>query len=481
MLVANGVRRDPRVTKEARALARAGYSVGVVGYTLDRYMEMRPVRWEDSGDGYRICLVPLDDIAGQYEHLHMAYFALDLLGARDLPHNPLVAKGTRRTVKAFRRIGRALGLGGAAAGALEAPNGEPSDPRLALQHSALMSGVQAHRAYNQRLAIAALTARPRVVHAHDLDILEAGVWASRATGAALVFDAHEIWWQQHAEGEAPRAWIEFYRNLEATLIHRVDRVVTVSDSIADFFANTHAIERPIVVRNSIELPAGGFIPPEKLHAPHTPVEVLYHGGLSRDRGLEELIEAAASFENAVLVVRGSGQLEGELKARVADRGIWNRVRFEPPVPMNDVVLAASSSDIGVIPYKPVCLNNRCAMPNKLFEYLAAGLAIAASDLPEIRRVVEKARVGAVLDPRSPASIAEAVNRLAADRLELSRMRSRALEAASTSYNWDLDAQALVELYRTLLPRGWKQSLVRAMTGRPRSPTGSPGVDPSCAR
>jgi glycosyltransferase involved in cell wall biosynthesis len=458
MLVSNDVRGDPRVTKEARALARAGYAVGVVGISPKPYMAIRPVRWEATEDGYSVCLLPHEDVGGNWERHHLTYFALDLMHVRDLFERPRLWRGVRKAVNATHKLQRWAGL----ETVRPSPwHPEPGiDPRLARQHELLMSTVDRHRAYSARMAMAAISVRPRVVHAHDLDTLEAGAWIARATGAALVFDAHEIFWQQLADGEAPVEWIEFYRALEAKLIHRADRVLTVSESIADFFEATHGIRRPLVIRNAIEIPASLETPP--LRRSRAPVEVLFHGGLARDRGLEELVEAARAFEGAHLVIRGSGPIEQELRRLGGDR-----VRFEPPVPMAEVVAAASASDIGVIPYKPVCLNNRLAMPNKLFEYLAAGLAIAGSDLLEIRRIVEKDRVGVVLDPGSASSIALAVNRLAADPEALTEMRQRARHAAATKHNWAVDAEALVEMYRTLLPRSWRRSFVRLMTGRAR--------------
>ena len=114
--------------------------------------------------------------------------------------------------------------------------------------------------------------------------------------------------------------------------------------------------------------------------------------------------------------------------------------------------------------KPVCLNNRFSTPNKLFEYLNAGLAVAASDLPEIRRIVESDDLGALFDPDDPASIAAALRSLTADRQALAAMRRRALAAAAGPQSWAVDEAVLLDLYRDLLPRRLN-ARVQRMRGR----------------
>lgn len=437
MLVGNEIVRDPRVTKEARTLVRAGYSVGVVGFGT------ATPGWQLTPDGYRVWIVP------------------------PLNRRLMLPRGLQEVAGLPGKIRRALSTRRPPPTPAPVTTPVSEQGSQERQHTYLMGTLQEVAMRSKWMAAAATTARPKVVHAHDLDTLSAATWAARATGAALVFDAHEIWWQQFADGEAPRAWVAHYRALEAELIGRTDRVLTVCDSIADFLADRHGIDRPVVVRNSIEGPSSGFMSDADLHPVRSPVDVLFHGGLSRGRGLEGLIAAAARFEGAVLTIRGAGELEGELRTLVERARVQDRVRFEEPVPLAEVVRAAARHDIGIIPYRPVCLNNRFSTPNKLFEYLHAGLAIAASDLPELRRVVESERVGALFDPERPESIADVVNHLARDRTALMDMRRRAIESAAARHSWSFDSVRLLDVYRGLIPRPLHRAAVRIATGRPQ--------------
>jgi glycosyltransferase involved in cell wall biosynthesis len=122
------------------------------------------------------------------------------------------------------------------------------------------------------------------------------------------------------------------------------------------------------------------------------------------------------------------------------------VEFAAPVPMTELVKAACEADIGVAPFLPVCLNTRFCLPNKLFEYMMAGLAIAGSDLPEMRRIIVGHELGAVFNPENPQEIARVLNELIADEARLERAQSHALHWAKTRYNWEVESQKLLVVY-----------------------------------
>ena len=444
MLVGNDVRRDPRVQKEARTLADAGYSVGVIGLSYSKAED-----WRTEPGGYRVKVVtPTGPIKQQVKTTlsSLAPDAYDVL--------------TRR----YRR------LRGIPERPVAAPAHAPSAPederarQTAVMRTSLTASMRTHGTRSVAHANAAIRTLPRVVHAHDLDTLQAAAWVARSTGAALVFDSHEIWWKQHADGHAPDEWVAFFRDLERELFPRCDRVITVCDSIADFFVEQHHVRRPEVIRNAIEVPQGGFRKADELHPTTAPIEALFHGGFSFDRGLEELLAAAPALEGARLVLRGFGSLEPQLRAIVERDGLEDKVRFDNPVPMDQVVDAASRSDVGIIPYKPVCLNNRYSTPNKMFEYLSAGVAIAASNLPELRRVITEEDVGALFDPDAPESIADAINTLARDPDRVYEMRRRAVQAAAERHNWSVEAPKLLDVYKELLPRRWTKAVRRVALG-----------------
>ena len=115
------------------------------------------------------------------------------------------------------------------------------------------------------------------------------------------------------------------------------------------------------------------------------------------RCLEPIIEAVGRVPGVALVIRGAEVRHREPAYRHLARSVGAEDRvYLDPVPSNRVVAEASTANAGIWALKDLCLNFRCALPNKLFEYLAAGIPLLAADLPEARRLVEGYRVGLLL-------------------------------------------------------------------------------------
>lgn len=300
-------------------------------------------------------------------------------------------------------------------------------------------------------AFLAATAEPfDVYHAHDLVTLPVA-WAARARrGGGLVYDAHELFTELSRLDPFSRV---IFRVLERLLIGRADRVLTVNDSIAAELVRRYGVATPLVLRNCPRTfgrrpdPSQSSLR-ERARVPvGTPV-VLYQGLYMPHRGLENLVRAAARFRRARLVFMGWGPLLDDLKALAVSEEVADRVTFIDAVPMGELLAVTAGADLGVIPYRNVGLNNFYTSPNKLFEYCAAGVPVAASRFPELVKVVEGLQVGRTFDPDDPASIAAAVNAIVEDPAELARLRENAGRAAA-GFTWEGEAGALLTAYESL--------------------------------
>jgi glycosyltransferase involved in cell wall biosynthesis len=302
-----------------------------------------------------------------------------------------------------------------------------------------------------RRALLAATAEPfDVYHAHDLVTLPVA-WAARARrGGALVYDAHELFTELSRLDPLSRA---VFRVMERVLIGRADRVLTVNDSIARELARRYGVAIPLVLRNCPR--TGGLRPGaspsrlrERARVPEGVPIVLYQGLYMPHRGLENLVRASASFKRARLVFMGWGPLLEPLKALTAGEGLGERVTFIDAVPMGELLAMTAAADLGVIPYRNVGLNNYYTSPNKLFEYVAAGVPVVASAFPELVKVVEGLQVGRTFDPDDPASIAAAVNAILEDPAEHARVRGNAARAAP-GFTWEAEVRTLLDAYASL--------------------------------
>ncbi len=154
-------------------------------------------------------------------------------------------------------------------------------------------------------------------------------------------------------------------------------------------------------------------------------------------------------DQAVLVFLGDGPLRPALEHQAAEARISSRVRFMDPVPPDDLLAYTASADIGVTLLQDTCLNHHLALPNKLFEYLIAGIPVIASDLPEIRRIVKTFDVGLLVHPAHRNDLVAALNQAILDKTLRERWRRNIPEAVET-FNWTAASEHFLNAYTELL-------------------------------
>lgn len=305
---------------------------------------------------------------------------------------------------------------------------------------------------NIQMARIAVQQRADIYHAHEVGALPVGHLVKKLTGAKLAYDAHELYSERVDETPVMRRILEA---MQSYFLKRVDAVITVNGSIGREMVDRYGCSDPVILMNcpSVSIGDGESNLRNELGICRSMKIVLYHGLYGQGYGLEKLIESAKYIHNAVIALRGYGDIEDDLRRLVRDLGVEDKVAFLTPIPMVNLVREAKGADIGVISFPPEGLENIYATPNKLFEYMMAGLAIAASDLPEIRRVVEEADNGILFDAYDPKSIASAINKLVSDDKLLRSAQQNSLRAAREKYNWEKESQKLLSLYETLLVNG----------------------------
>ena len=308
-----------------------------------------------------------------------------------------------------------------------------------------------------RLARVLVRLRPDVLHAHDSNALVPVALAAHRLGVPFVYDAHELWLHRPRRG---RSWVyealfgAWYRVVQRALVPRSAAQITVSAPIAEHLARQYHLPDVRLVPNYPE-PVADVGPrsirdlaPARL-PPDVPI-VLHLGGVMEARGLEELVDAVAECAPAHLVLLGSGSHWPAIAARADRRGIADRVHLLGPVPSAEVVAYSASATIGVQATLPVGLNNRYSLPNKLFQYMAAGLPVIASDFPQIREILATEECGIPVDTTRPSAIAGAIRQLLATPAEAREMGERGRRAAAERYSWSRAAETLLAVYRDLI-------------------------------
>lgn len=300
-----------------------------------------------------------------------------------------------------------------------------------------------------RIAVVAARARPDVVHAHDAAMLLPGLLAARQARARLVYDSHEL-----ATGVPYRrgVWPAVVSTVERLGAPRADAAIAVSDGIAARLAERYRLRTPpIVVRNLPDLP-----PPGNAKAPDLRRElglgeaplILHQGAAAPGRGCETLLRALALLPQGHLLFLGASDSDrARLEPIARQLRVGDRAHFRGAVAPEALLSHTAQADVGVSLLEDSCENHRLALPNKLFEYVAAGLPVVVSDLPEAARLVRERRIGWCADPADPGSVASAVER-ALERRGDEKLR-QALAAAASELSWATEKRHLVALYERL--------------------------------
>jgi glycosyltransferase involved in cell wall biosynthesis len=287
-------------------------------------------------------------------------------------------------------------------------------------------------------------------HFHDPELLPIGVLLKLTTGARVIYDVHE----NHAQKILSREWLPRPLRRVASLGARLaevasvpffDGIVPVTEDIAAQFSHP----RTVIVKNYPLL--------EKLthegsdqQGQRDESALLYTGGLTRHRGAAQIIQAMAFVQTsrAELIILGRSE-DPESEARMRAFPGFRRVDYRGAVPFEEVYHQMRSSAIGLVCNQPG-YDYELAQPNKLFEYMSAGLPVIASDFDLWREVVEGNNCGVTVDPTSPQDIANAVDYLLT-RPDLRRqMGENGRRAVLESYNWRTESQKLLRLYEELL-------------------------------
>lgn len=285
--------------------------------------------------------------------------------------------------------------------------------------------------------------KPDIIHANDFDTLGLAMSASKRCKAKVIYDSHEIFAENIgiAENTMLKKYI-IWR--ERHLVKKVDAMISVSNAAAVYFEKKYKIKKPTVITNC---PMRNTIPLKE--KAKDKFEVVYQGLMVLGRGYEEFVMAAKYIDDNIrFILRGYGGIENKLKNMIKENKLEDKVMFEEPVEVAQLVSAASSSHVGIVLTRPVNLNFELSISNKVFEYADAGLPVILSDVPEHRYLNEKYDFGIIIEDVTPENIAKAVNDLYRDKDLYNKLLEKAKKMAEEMV-WENEAKKLIKIYEKL--------------------------------
>jgi glycosyltransferase involved in cell wall biosynthesis len=417
MVVNNAIAHDARVIKTAATMARSGADVHVLGVSGSGLRERAVSASAGSGAGSAV------------------FERLPVLPPRG------VTPGYARWA-GVRRLGRAF-------------------PAEQWRRSIPVTGYY-HRAFLPALHELA----PDVVHVHDIHLLATVV--GHAAGATprpqVVYDAHEFVAGLAVSGARTQRSVDGWAALERQFIRSADRVITVADGLAERLQALHHLERrPSVVHNApvawgvgaaSDTGSGSGAGSGSSRSLRDECGIgadvtlaVYSGALSAARGVDTAVEALGLLPNlhlAVVAVPYPHPMAARLRQIAAGVGAANRLHLVPPVPSHEVPSYLSEADVAVSPILGDSVSYDEALPNKLFEFLHAGLPMVVSDCRAMADFVTRHGLGAVFRAGDPDDLARALGQVLAEPPHPDTTALR------REYSWQGQEPHLIEVYDELV-------------------------------
>lgn len=286
------------------------------------------------------------------------------------------------------------------------------------------------------------------IHVHDLPCLHAGVWLAKKRNIPVIFDAHEIYWEQEI---LPAKLRSALCRLEQRLMPQVDELIVTNPASQVFHQSRYGREAHVLMNCCESLPAGAATndcPPLEALKRQGKRIAMYQGVLAPERNLAVLARSVAHLpEDVVLAFVGGGEHEAELRSIVRQAGREGSVVFTGMVPSSQMRNYTVSADVGLIPYLPIDANHRLCSPNKFFEFVREGLPILYHQELEFLGMMDRQHgVCLPVDMRDPRAVAAAIVELLDNPPRLAALRN-ACQKAAQSLNWESQEQVLLGIYR----------------------------------
>ncbi len=314
-------------------------------------------------------------------------------------------------------------------------------------HLLFVKGPFFYAEFNLRLFFFLLFRRTNLLLSNDLDTLLPNFIVSRLRNIPLAYDSHEYY------TETPelvnRKFVQsVWKTIERFVLSRIDRMITVNESIAHMFRQEYGIE-VVVVRNippSLKMDTSKSrsdlgLPTDKK------LLILQGSGINIDRGVEELVLSMQFIDDAILILIGGGDAMPVIRKLIIEKQLNKKVLLLPRMNYNEMMCYTRLADIGFTLDKDTNLNYRFSLPNKLFDYIHAGIPILATPLFEIKAIIDRFQIGGFIDSHQPDLMAEQIRNYL-NQPDLMEVWSKNLNFAAKSLNWENEEKILLKFYST---------------------------------
>ena len=305
--------------------------------------------------------------------------------------------------------------------------------------------------YQLRLFFYLLFHKAGALVSNDLDTLLPNYLISKIKSSHIVYDSHELFCEV-PELQSRPVKKKIWKRIERWIFPKLKNVFTVNDSIAKMYSDEYKVNLH-VLRNVPLLSAQKNIHEQSKTELSLPVDkkiiVLQGAGINIHRGAEEAVQAMQYVNNAVLIIIGGGDVIAILKQMIIDLKLADKVKFIGKVPFEKLLQYTRHADLGLTLDKDTNINYRYSLPNKLFDYIHAGVPVLSSDLVEIKKIITQYNIGDCIDGHDPKHIADKINKILSDETLLQTWKKNCVIAAG-DLNWEKEEEQLINVYKQFL-------------------------------
>lgn len=296
--------------------------------------------------------------------------------------------------------------------------------------------------YNLRLFFKLLFLKKDLLLSNDLDTLLPNYLISKIFAVKLIYDSHEFFTEVPELIDRPRVK-SFWLFIEKMIFPKLKNVLTVNDKLAEIYTEKYAV--PVtVIKNVPFIRHSTASEPTKFRKTNKRI-IIYQGAINMGRGLELMIDTMPKLEKYLLVIIGDGDVFQQLKRQVAKLGLEKKVVFLGKILPKDLPAYTESADLGISLEENIGLSYRYSLPNKIFDYIQAGIPVLASDLPLYNQLMQAFKIGEILRNRDPENLASLIDEIYANKASY----KESLQKAADLYNWKVEKKVLIEFIKNI--------------------------------
>ena len=297
------------------------------------------------------------------------------------------------------------------------------------------------------IKLALFSSRASIFFAEDIYTLPFAVIFGKLKRVKIIYDSRELY--GFLAGLNERKIVQsFWKIVEKLFIKHVDHIITTGKMDSDVIKEMYGVTNTVILRNLPRFykPAQQTDLRNQLGISNNKKILLYQGVILKGRGIEKIFEILPDISDFVFIIVGGGEFEEYYKNLAVERNVIDQVFFIGKFSQEDLPKLTPSADVGIALIENISKSYYYALPNKLFEYIMAEVPVVVSNLPQMKKIVEKYNVGFAVNPENNDEIINALENFTSDEIQYKKFKQNC-KVASEELNWENEVGNLLEILK----------------------------------